>query len=197
MDYETLLNAIGEEPEHLYRTERGSTYAHYSDNSTVRNRSGKDHKDSSTGLQPRSGKTVYMDPKDVSHIGGLFQNPEIATKFTPLEYDKDSRIGKAGLVLTEDYGPKKAGTVLHTAPFKTVPSVGASPVEVFRAESPKGDSGKGIHWGNKIIEMGGGRASSMGGSGSLLHEMNPQKLYKKGGTVEMPSTYTKGSWKLI
>jgi hypothetical protein len=31
---------------------------------------------------------------------------------------------------------------------------------------------------------GGGRASSMGGAGSLLHDMNPQKLYKKGGNVK-------------
>lgn len=196
MDYEAFKE-IKEEPVHTYRTERGSTYAHYKDNTTVRNRSGEKHKDTSTGLQARSGKTVYMDPKDVNRMAGVFQNTEMATKFVPSSYDKETGIGKGSLVLTEDYGPRKAGTVLHEAPFTMRPNVGANPVEIYRSESPKGDSGRGIHWGNKIVELGGGRASAMPTSSSMLREMNPQKLYAKGGAVHMPSSYSDGSWKLI
>jgi len=201
MDYDTILNTVGEEPEHMYKTERGSTYAHYKDNTTVRNRSGAAHKDKSEGLQPRSGRTVYMHPDDVNKMAGMYQNSELSTAFKPTSYDKETKTGKVALTHAEDYGPKKAGSVIHEAHFTTKPAVGLNPVEIYRSESPKGDSGKGIHWGNKIIEMGGGRASgrasSMGGAGSLLREMNPQKLYKKGGAVKMPQEYTDGNWRLI
>jgi hypothetical protein len=198
MDYEALLKASSDEPEHMYRTERGSTYAHYKDNTTVRNRSGAAHKDTSTGVQPRSGKTIYMDPKDVNRMAGVFQNSEMATKFVPSSYDKETGIGKGSLVLTEDYGPKKAGTILHEASFTMRPSVGANPVEIFRSESPKGDSGRGIHWGNKITEVRG-----MGGGSRDLQlgaDLDPKAMMKKyagGGAIQMPQTYSDGNWKLI
>ena len=198
MDYDALLKASSDEPEHMYRTERGSVYAHYKDNSTVRNRSGKSHKDTSVGLQPRSGKTVYLDPKDVNRMAGVFQNAEIGTKFVPISYDKETRTGKVALMLTDDYGPKKAGSVLHEVPFTTRPVVGVNPVEIYRSESPKGESGRGVHWGNKITEVRG-----MGGGSRDLQlgaDLDPKAMMKKyagGGAIQMPQTYSVGNWKLI
>jgi hypothetical protein len=198
MDYDTILNTVGEEPEHMYKTARGSTYAHYKDNTTVRNRSGAAHKDKSEGLQPRSGRTVYMHPDDVSKVAGMYQNSELSTAFKPSSYDKETKTGKVALTHAEDYGPKKAGTVIHEASFTTKPAVGLAPVEIYRSESPKGDSGKGIHWGNKIIEvrgMGGGSRDLQ--LGADLDPKSMMKKYAKGGAVNMPQEYSTGSWKLI
>jgi hypothetical protein len=211
MDYETLLQAVGEEPEHLFRTERGSSYAHYADNSTVRNRSGAGHRDKTEGLQPRSGKTIYMDPRDVDKIAGLFQNPDLGTAFKPTEYDKETKSGKAALTFTEDFGPKKAGTVVQEVSFTTVPKKGLAPVEINRSESPVGDSGRGIHWGTTITEVLSKGKSQGGSSGRIpmgggapssgakdLHSLNPLALYRAaGGPIKMPSNYSQGNWKLI
>jgi hypothetical protein len=136
----------------VFKTGRGSTYAHHTDNTTTRNRSGANHKDTSTGVQARSGKTVFMDPKDVNNIAGLYQNAEMGTKFVPvLENGKPT--GKVALQLMEDYGPKKAGTTMVQAPYEVQPKVGLHPVEIYGSESPVGSSGKNIHWGNAITEV--------------------------------------------
>lgn len=198
MDYDALLKAVKEEPEHMFRTERGSVYGHYKDNTTVRNRSGEKHKDKSTGIQPRSGKTVYLQPNDVNKISGIFQNPEMSTKFIPTSYDKETKTGRVGLVLTEDYGPKKVGTVLHETSFTTKPQVGLSPVEIYRSESPRGDSGHGVHWGNRITEVrgvgGGSRDLQLGAD---LDPKAMMKKYASGGAIKMPADYSTGNWKLI
>ena len=155
MDYEPLFNLPTgtSDIESVFRTERGSTYAHHSDATTTRNRSGAKHTDTSTGIQPRSGRTVYMDPKAVDLIGGLYQNPDMATKLLPEVDAKGKPTGRAQLKLTEDYGPRKAGDTLHTVPYETKPKVGLSPVEISGTESPIGSSGKNIHFGNKITEV--------------------------------------------
>lgn len=207
MDYEPILQAVGEEPEYLYKTSRGSAYGHYSDNSSIRNRSGEAHRDPTVGLQPRSGKTVYMAPEDVNRIAGLFQNAEMATQFMPSTYDKDTKTGRAALTISEDYGPRKAGSVIHEAPFTTVPQKGLIPVEINRSSSPVGDSGRGIHWGTPITEViprsafsprmpAGTPAQMRQGSGSMVNMLNPLKM-ANGGSVKMPDSYSQGSWKLI
>ena len=85
MDYESLLKLPGSEDiELLFKTGRGSTYAYHKDNTTTRNRSSEKHTDKSTGIQPRSGKTVFMSDDSVNRIAGLFQNPDMATRFIPV-----------------------------------------------------------------------------------------------------------------
>ena len=198
MDYESILKATSDEPVHMYRTERGSAYGHYADNTTLRNRSGAKHKDKSEGLQPRSGKTIYMNPNDVNAMSGVFKNIDQATSFKPISYDKETKTGKVALTHDEDYGPKKAGSVIREARFTTTPAVGLAPVEIYRSESPKGDSGKGIHFGNKITEVRG-----MGGGSRDLQlgaDLDPKAMMKKyagGGAIQMPQTYSDGNWKLI
>ena len=82
MDYSPLLSL--EDLESLFKTERGSTYAQHSDSTTTRNRSGANHKDKSEGMQPRSRKTVFMDPIAATNVAGIFQNPEMSTKLFPV-----------------------------------------------------------------------------------------------------------------
>lgn len=139
--------------ESVFQTGRGSTYAHHSDATTTRNRSGEKHSDKRTGIQPRSGKTVFVSPTDVNNFAGLFQNPDMATQLLP-ELDASGKpTGKVQLVLTEDYGPRKAGTVLYTAPYTTKPAVGLNPVEIYASQSPLNDAGRGVHFGNAITEV--------------------------------------------
>ena len=163
MGYEELANLP--DVTHLFETERGSTYAHHDDTTTTRNRSSANHTDKTEGVQPRSGKTVYMDPVSATNIAGIFQNPEMGTKFVPVMDNEGKPTGRAALDLIEDYGPKKAGTRLGTAPYETKPAVGLMPVEIYKSESPVGDSGKGIHFGNKITKV----TPSMGGAGGFTN----------------------------
>lgn len=155
MDYEPLfkLPTGVDDIESVFKTGRGSTYAHHSDATTTRNRSGEQHKDTRTGIQQRSGRTVFMDPSDVNRVAGFFQNPDMATRFVPVLDNDGKPTGKVKLELLEDYGPRKAGTTLMEAPYSTRPVVGLNPVEIYNSASPMGDPGKGIHFGNKITEV--------------------------------------------
>jgi len=187
-----------------FETARGSQYARYPDSTTVRNRSGAKHIDKTTGIQPRSGKTVYMKPQDVQSVGGLFQNTDMATKFVP-ELKNGKPTGNASLILTEDYGPKKAGSVLATVPYTTAPEVGVHPVEIYKSESPIGDSGKGIHFGSKITKLlksvpfvGGALGLATASNASEAAEslmpwwLMPSEAYAHGGKINLPDNYKTG-----
>jgi hypothetical protein len=192
---------------HLFRTERGSTYAQTPEGQTIRNRSGEKHTDKSTGLQPKSGKTVYMDKNSTTTLAGWLQNADSATKLVP-EFDADGKpTGKANVVLTEDYGPRKAGSVVASGSYTTTPAKGLYPVEIMRSESPVGDRARNIHFGNaitEVLERAPSKASGSGGSGAVgvplgkgtnqsgggggrpgnLNPLSLQNLMATGGMVE-------------
>jgi hypothetical protein len=207
MDYEAFKDMP--DVEYMYRTERGSTYAHLPGNQTIRNRSSEKHRDKTTGVQPKSGKTVYVDKPSTAALAGWLQNADVATQLLP-EIGKDGKpTGNAQIKLLEDYGPKKAGSVVAKVPFTTKPDVGLHPVEIYRSESPVGDTGKGVHFGTAITEVleGGlgkkplqGSSTGLGGrrpgAGAEVNMLNPLKL-AKGGAIKMPDNYSQGSWKLI
>jgi hypothetical protein len=154
MSYDPLfkLPTGTDDIESVFKTARGSTYAHHADATTTGNREPSNKKGTGAKIQSRSGKTIFMDPKAVNSIAGLYQNTELATKFVPVLVN-GKETGKVALELTEDYGPKKAGTVLATAPYTTKPAVGMNPVEIWGSESPMGSSGGNIHFGNAITEV--------------------------------------------
>jgi hypothetical protein len=154
MSYDPLFKLPSgvDDIESVFKTARGSTYAHHADMTSTRNRSGTNHKDKSTGVQQRSGKTIYMDPEHVNRVAGIYQNAEMATKFVPVIVD-GKPTGQVALQLMEDYGPKKAGSTIMQAPYSTKPAVGMNPVEIWGSESPMGSSGKNIHFGNAITEV--------------------------------------------
>lgn len=200
-DYESLfkLPTGTDDISSVFRTGRGSTYAHHEDATTTRNRSGANHRDTSTGIQQRSGKTVFIDPKAANNIAGIYQNPDMATKLIP-----DVKTKSLQLQLMEDYGPKKAGTVLASVPYTTKPAVGLNPVEVWGSESPLGSSGSNIHFGNAITEvhprpsrLGSAKLGVAGALAGAAGASNAGELVEAGSGL-LPSwaqalTYAKGA----
>ena len=135
-----------------FTTSRGSTYELFDDLTTQRNRSGRNHTDTSEGLQPDSLKTVFVDKEGLINVGAMFQNPDVATRLDPVFNDK-GKIKSMALRLTEDYGPRRAGDTLAEVPVTTRPEVGKYPVEIISPESPRGSSGSGVHFGSEIIDV--------------------------------------------
>ena len=92
----------------------------------------------------------------------------------------------------EDYGPVKKGTTMAEASYDTKPSVGMSPVEIYSSQSPIGDAGRGIHFGNKITEVVPKTGGGMGGAGGMtpLNPLQGSGLtpfgLKKGGFIDKP-----------
>lgn len=154
MSYDPLFKLPSgvDDIEAVFKTARGSTYAHHADATTTGNREPSNKKGTGSKIQSRSGKTIYMDPKYVNQMAGLYQNTEMATKFVPI-FENGKETGKVALQLLEDYGPKKAGTTLVQAPYTTKPAVGMNPVEIWGSQSPIGSSGGNIHFGNAITEV--------------------------------------------
>jgi hypothetical protein len=155
MDYDELfkLPTGTEDIESVFRTARGSTYAQHANSSTTRNRSGAKHRDTTTGIQPRSGKTVFLSEQDVNRLAGFFQNPDMATQIVPVMGQDGKPTGQLKVELLEDYGPRKAGSVLATAPYELRPKVGLAPMEIYASTSKMGDTGSGVHFGNSITEV--------------------------------------------
>jgi hypothetical protein len=134
-----------------FMTEKGSTYEWYDDATTQRYRVPHKKNDKDVGLQPVSGKTVFADPKDVDLIGGIFQNPEMATRLDPI-FDDAGKIEGISLRYLEDFGPRKAGETFQNIRVKIYPEVGKTPIEIADSISPKGSKGN-VHFGTRIVEV--------------------------------------------
>jgi hypothetical protein len=134
-----------------FMTEKGSTYEWYDDATTQRYRVPHKKNDKDVGLQPVSSKTVFADPEDVDLIGGIFQNPEIATRLDPI-FDDAGKIEGISLRYLEDYGPRKAGETVQNIRVKIYPEVGKTPIEIADSISPKGSKGN-VHFGTRIVEV--------------------------------------------
>lgn len=162
MQYDPFLKMP--EVEYMFRTKRGSTYAHLPGSQTIRNRSGLNHSDVSTGLQPKSTKTLYMDTRAVNAVGSFLQDPSFGSTLIP-EFGKDGKsTGHALVSATDDfyrpaskYGSEvsiKKGQTLTRVPFALQPKEGMHPVEILgSSDSPKGSKAKNIHFGNVITEV--------------------------------------------
>jgi len=219
MDYEPFKTMPNVQA--TFMTDRGSTYALFDDQTTQRNRSGERHEDKSTGLQQRSGKTIFLDRDSMNRVGSIFQREEMGTRFLPVLDEQNRPTGKAKLELTQDhtYRPSKtvsgklvlgepitakAGTVLAEVPYSTKPAVGMHPVEIMRSESPVGDRGRGVHFGSKITEVVDklrDKISARGIGGGGMNPMDIEKVPGKrplrmaaGGVVDKAD---QGGWKLI
>jgi hypothetical protein len=140
---------------HLFKTGRGSVYAQNDKNQTIRDRSGKGHKDATTGLQPSSGKTIYLTSEAIYRLGSILQDNR-ATQLVPTVDKSGNPI--AQVVLMEDWSPygkklQKKGSILADAPYTLIPQVGLNPVEIYDSISPANQAAPGIHFGNKITEV--------------------------------------------
>jgi hypothetical protein len=161
-----------------FMTEKGSTYEWYDDATTQRYRVPHKKNDKDVGLQPVSGKTVFADPKDVDLIGGIFQNPEMATRLDPI-FDDAGKIEGISLRYLEDYGPRKAGETFQNIRVKIYPEVGKTPIEIADSISPKGSTGN-VHFGTRIVEVN----TPTPNAGQASRKSNDLKKYKSGGSIE-------------
>lgn len=184
MDYEPLKDLPG--VQNLFMTLRqgaapgsGSTYAHFEDQTTQRNRSGENHVDKTTGMEPRSAKTVYMDDRALRAIQSWLEDRNASTKLVPVIGEDGKPTGKARVVALETFtqqptrtvdgklvavGPPvvyKAGQAISEVPYSTKPVKGMYPVEILGSNkgafvaSPKGEiaSERNVHYGSKIVQV--------------------------------------------
>lgn len=161
--------------------DKPSLYAHLDDSTTQGFREPSNRPGTGYAMQPRSVKTIYVEPKDANVIGGYLHNERMATKIVP-EMDKNGKLtGRMYVELMEDWGPRKAGEKFYPTSYKTKPEVGLTPMEIYGAESKVGSTG-GVHFGSEIVEV---------------VPKPPAGQYAKGGAIKMPDGYSNGSWKLI
>ena len=177
IDYTPFQNM--ENVDSMFKTSRGSTYAHLNDGTTIRNRSGANHSDTTTGIQPASTKTLYMDPKATNAVGSWIQDENTATRLVP-EMENGKFTGNALVQMAEDHviPPSKwvpegkvykAGETVSRVPVSLKPAVGLHPVEIYgSSESPKGSKARNIHFGNQITEV-----IPKGGVGSVSSDNMP------------------------
>jgi hypothetical protein len=192
------------------------------DGTTIRNRSGANHSDTTTGLQPASTKTLYMDPKATNVVGSWIQDESTATRLVP-EMKDGKFTGHALVQMAEDHEiPKskwnpegkvyKAGEVVSRVPVSLKPAVGMHPVEIYgSSDSPKGSKARNIHFGNQITELIPKGAASVNKTGDVprmdllpnpmmdpIKKMQAQlqgySRHAKGGSIDLPLT---GGHKLI
>ena len=166
------LQEMWDSDEHIqeFKSASGSKYKFYPDGTTIRDKSGKLSKDKSTGLQNRSGKTIFLDRNNTINVGSLFQNPDIDISIIPKP--NEEKIGQ--VIVNESTGGFKKGQVLHEFPFSTRPIKNFTPVEIYDSRSKIGQAGRGIHFGNKITEVTNKR-----GGGSVI-ERNPYDYQPRG-----------------
>jgi hypothetical protein len=193
MDYEPFKSMS--DVEYLFRTGRGSTYAHLPGSQTIRNRSGANHTDTTTGVQPKSTKTLYMDPKAVNSVGSWLQDPTTATRLVP-EVGKDGKpTGYALVQATEDfyrpaskYAPEMKlvkGQTVSRVPFTLEPKQGLHPVEILgSSDSPKGTKARNVHFGNAITEVFPKTAGKAGIAASLLGAASAAKAGQYGEATD-------------
>lgn len=152
----------------------GSKYDFFDDGTTVGYRiPSNDYKSKVPYEQTRSQKTIFMNPKDARSMSGLFHSVYTATVMRPM-FDKKGRFHGVELVFTEDYGPRKAGEIVMSAPAKLRPEVGLHPVEIYNSQSPLGSLGD-VHFGSLIDKVIDITEKKKGGS---VVEKNPYNSYK-------------------
>lgn len=134
--YDTFANMP--DVDSLFKTARGSAYAFFNNGSTVRDRSGENHADTTTGVQKPSTRTIFMTRDAFARLGVQGSTP-------PLEIVPDTP-GKVKAISTEVYGPKPIGTQFTPSQsYSLKPEVGLMPVEL------RGN--KLMHLGNEITEV--------------------------------------------
>ena len=140
--------------QYLFRTERGSTYAMNGSGQTIRNRSGKDHKDPGTGMQSTADAVYFADDQTSQAAFGRMQSGSRALDDANIPYHYSVlKKSDGSLILAlitdgdyERYGETlPSGTIWSQIPVSAHPAVGSKPIEVKQ--------GKEAHYGNDITEI--------------------------------------------
>ena len=160
-----------------YITGRGSINRMYPDNTTIRMRSGANHPDPRTGIQPESSKTIFLDEENKKLISKYMGSQGEHMKIEPVGSNK------AVITRMKDYGPKKAGEVAKIK-FSSRPEVGKYPFEIGMGESKAGEN-----LSLKINKLKDGRQYL---SGQHLGSKITKIINKRGGgsvTIRNPYDY--------
>ena len=159
------IEKVGEKPIHLFQTEKGSTYAHYGDGTTIRDKAQGIHA-GEAGIQPRSGRTIYVHKDDLSKIQGHQQDANRPTEFIP-HPEKAGEVAVRSLADKGDTSLKnmsgiqdfKKGDIFGSAPYKTTPEVDHHPLEIWDSQPmyKKMDDGSriqnNVHFGDSISNV--------------------------------------------
>ena len=119
-------------PTQEYETGRGSLYQLDDNNRSIRLRSGDNHSDKTTGIQPESNKTIFLDTKNKKiiskYMGSLGEDMTL----------EPTGPNKAVIIRNTAYGPKKVGKVA-TINYSSKPKVGDYPFEIGEGRSRAGE----------------------------------------------------------
>ena len=169
-----------------FKTSRGSTYKHFNDGSTFRNRADDQQKDVFVP-QPIAPKTIFMSNNDTNKVGPLFTSRDPGLyQFTPIEGQE----GTAQLVFTKNYGNpdhpnfKKAGDAVPNTEvsFTMEPKVGDHPIEIYESTNNNGALGGprvSIHFGSEITEVFDDKKTKFAKGGILMNKQ--MELVLQGG----------------
>jgi len=175
--YQELLKALGnaDDIEYLFKTMRprdsaypGSFYAQHAENRSSGFREPSNKPGTGHSLQPKSYRTLYLDPKATDAVHSWFRDQNIATYAIP-EVGKDGKPTNHLLIKSAEQQQHGKNTLakdqtLTRVPYSKKPVIGYHPLEFGpSAASPRGSSGD-VHYGNKITEVHP-RPSSLGKAG--------------------------------
>ena len=171
-----------------FLTSRGKNPSRYSwdGTSTQRiHRSPDAHSDKTTAIQPKSGRTIFLDKENAEIVRKFFSSSGEDISILPISKN-GVFIPKAKIIRNEDYGPKKAGEVAEIT-FSPQPKEGLHPFEMASNRSSPGEdmrfsvstdeSGKkvlvGQHMGTPItkIEKGAEEVTKQGKRAKLFQDL--------------------------
>lgn len=124
-----------------FTTAKGSTYVLHADGTTVRDKAARPEHPGQQGIQPRSSKTIFVDPAGMDALG-IVQTEGIQFNLEAL------RNGAWGARAID--GPH-AGKFYATSITQVshVPQIGLIPVEIWERPGKR----QAIHFGNKITKI--------------------------------------------
>lgn len=164
--YQELLKALGntDDIEYLFKTMRprdsaypGSFYAQHAENRSSGFREPSNKPGTGHSLQPKSYRTLYLDPKAADRVQSWFHDENLSTYAIP-ETGKDGKPSGHLLIKSAEKQPYNKTTlekdqILTRVPYSKLPVVGYHPLEFgYAAASPRGSTGD-VHFGNPITEV--------------------------------------------
>jgi hypothetical protein len=141
------------EPVAGFTTSKGSTYQVHEDGTTTRDKAARSDvgHEGDSGPKERSAKTVYLD-KDA--INGMAVPQD--TRWRVIDHGDGTMSLATWNDARKDWGISPGS---RNIPYSEKPAIGLHPLEVWKPENIKGLTAyKGMHRGNEITEVRGGRA---------------------------------------
>lgn len=141
-------------PPNTFKTAKGSVYRIEPDGTTIRDKAYRpEHGALDKGIKPKTDKTFYLDMDGARALA-----PPQGSWRVFVHED-----GTVSLITKNDDGRWGVGPTSKNIPASTEPGIGKVPLELWKVDpdvkGPKGTAYRVAHFGNKIVEMGGGAPS--------------------------------------